>query len=304
MMKRKILVTGGGGFAAGNIIRRAGSNENIDIHAIELHKVAMTQDRLTWYQLDLLDSTGLKEIFGKVKPDVLIHAAAVSDIDYCQVHQDVAAKVNVGVTELLISLCDAFNCRFIYFSSDSVFDGEKGNYTEEDQPKPVNFYAATKISSENFIKQRIDNWVILRPSLILGFPVAGTGNSFLWRMEQSLQKNLAVAFPKTEIRSPVDVITLSDAILELASNTFTGILHLSGNNAVSRYDMALRITRRLGYPVELVVDQKPAVASGRAPRPRDVSLCNDLAKSVLRTPLRDLDEEIDLILGNRSGISP
>ena len=300
-MKRKILVTGGGGFAAGNIIRRARSYENIEMHALELHNVAMTQERVTWYQLDLMDGEGVKNTFTKVKPDVLIHAAAVSDIDYCQAHQDIAAKVNVGVTELLISLCVAFDCRFIYFSSDSVFDGEKGNYTEEDQPNPINFYALTKTRSENFIKQRIDNWVILRPSLILGFPVAGAGNSFLWRMEQSLQKNQPVAFPRTEIRSPVDVISLSDAILELASHSFTGILHLSGNEAISRYEMARRITRRLGYPVELVVDQKPAVATGRAPRPRNVSLCNSLAKSVLRTPLRDLEEEIDLILENRSG---
>jgi dTDP-4-dehydrorhamnose reductase len=301
-MKTKILLTGGGGFTGGNIIFRAKARENIEIHAVELHKASITQDRLNWYELDLLDSTGVEKLFWRVKPDVLVHTAAISDIDYCQVHQKIAEKVNVGVTEHLLSLCRKLPCRLIYFSSDSIFDGKKGSYMEEDQANPLNFYALTKVRSENLIKKQAENWVIIRPSLILGFPVREAGNSFLWRMEQSMQKNQPVAFPKSEIRSPVDVITLSDAILELSNHPYNGILHLSGNNAISRYDMAKHITKKLGYAVELVIDRKPTIASGRAPRPRDVSLCNYVAKKVLKTRMRDLDDGIDLIIRNRSAV--
>jgi dTDP-4-dehydrorhamnose reductase len=132
----------------------------------------------------------------------------------------------------------------------------------------------------------------------MGFPVREAGNSFLWRMVNTLGRGEAVAFPRSEVRSPIDVITLSQAILELANHSYCGILHLSGNNALSRFDMAKRIADKLGYPTNLVVDKKPSIETGRAPRPRDVSLCNNRAKMILKTPMLDLNEGIDLIFKN------
>ena len=301
-MKKKILLTGGGGFAAGNIISQANIDSNFEIHAIELREVPFNQERLIWHILDLQDSERLKDTFYRVQPDVLVHAAAISDIDYCEAHRDIAENVNTDVTALFVTLCREMSCRLIYFSSDSVFDGSKGNYTEEDQAEPINVYARTKVKSENIIKQHAQNWVIIRPSLIMGLPVWEAGNSFFWRMVKSLQKGKEVAFPKGEIRSPIDVITLSKAILEIANHAYSGILHLSGNNAVSRFDMARRIADRLGYPKNLVVDREPVIDSGRAPRPVNVSLCNKKAQMILKTPMLSLDEGIDLILTSKGEI--
>jgi len=298
MEKKKIIITGGGGFAAGNIIYQAMRFEHFEVHAIELRNVPLVQARLEWHVFDLQNGEELKNTINRVNPDVIVHTAAVSDIDYCEAHQEIAEKTNVGVTELLVSICNETKCRLIYFSSDSVFDGIAGNYTEEDQPKPVNFYANTKVRSENLIRENSRNWVIVRPSLIMGFPVKGAGNSFLWRMVKTLRRGEAVAFPRIEVRSPIDVITLSRAILELADHSYCGILHLSGNNALSRFDMARSIATRLGYPAELIVDKKPSVETGRAPRPRNVSLSNIRAKKILETPMLDLDEGIDLIIEN------
>ncbi len=298
-MNRTILLTGGGGFVAGNIISQNRSRNIIE--AVEQREVPITGEHLTWHILDLRDSAQLRHLFHRVKPDVIIHTAAISDIDYCEVHREIAESVNVGVTGTLVDLCVESDVRLIYFSSDSIFNGQKGGYVEEDIPEPLNFYGRTKVAGEKIVQQGCRNWVIIRPSLITGLPLLDAGNSFLWRLINELKQGKKVPFPKEEIRSPVDSVTLSRAVLELAENDFKGILHLAGNDTLTRFEIARQIVRKLGYPPDLVVDKKPQVTTGRAPRPRDVSLNNAKARSVLKTPMLDLAEALDLIIENKGG---
>lgn len=296
-MARNVLITGAGGFVAGNIITQAG--EEVTFHGLEKVPTDLAGDNLIWHVLDLQDSDALGEIFSTVQPEAVIHTAALSDIDYCQAHQEDAERVNIGITRTLVNLCAGAGVRMIYFSSDSIFDGRKGNYVEEDLPEPLHFYGQTKVQGEKIVQQGCDNWVIIRPSLIVGLPVLEAGNSFLWRMIKELKKGRTVAFPKQEIRSPLDAITLSRAVLELAGNDYTGILHLSGNDTMNRFEMAQRIVDKLGYPPESVIDKKPVVDSGRAQRPRDVSLTNVRARAVLATPMLDFDRALELIIENK-----
>jgi dTDP-4-dehydrorhamnose reductase len=289
---KKLLLTGGGGFVGGNIIRQC-IGASFEVHAVEVEEL------LTWHAADLLDHVLVRDIFARVRPAVVVHTAAASDIDYCEAHPQEARRLNTGVTRLLVDLCREARCRLIYFSSDSVFDGERGNYAEEDGPSPVNVYARTKVASETIVRANLENSVVVRPSLVLGLPALGAGNSFLHRMKLSLEEGRKVAFPREEVRSPVDVITLSRAVLELAGSGYCGLLHVSGNDSLSRYDMARRVARRIGYAAEMVVDSAPVVQSGRARRPRDVSLSNLRARAILATPMRNLEEALDLVLAER-----
>jgi dTDP-4-dehydrorhamnose reductase len=296
-MDRTVLVTGAGGFVAGNIITQGG--KGVTFHGLEKVPADLSGDNLIWHAIDLRDADALGEIFSAIAPDVVIHTAALSDIDYCQAHQEEAEQVNVGITRTLVDLCAGARARMIYFSSDSIFDGRKGKYVEEDPPAPLHFYGKTKVQGEKIVQQGCDDWVIIRPSLIVGLPVLEAGNSFLWRMIKELKLGRTVAFPKQEIRSPLDVITLSRAVLELAGNNYRGILHISGNDTMNRFDMAQRIVGKLGYPTDSVIDKKPVVNSGRAQRPRDVSLNNARAKAVLATPMLDFDQALELIIENK-----
>jgi len=146
---------------------------------------------------------------------VIIHTAAVSDIDYCEAHQEIAESVNVGVTRTLVDLCAESDVRLIYFSSDSIFNGRKGRYVEEDIAEPLHFYGRTKVAGEKIVQQGCGNWVIIRLSLITRLPLLDSGNSFLWRLINELKQGKKAAFPKEEIRSPVDAVTFSRAVLEL-----------------------------------------------------------------------------------------
>ncbi len=282
-MKQRLLLTGAAGFVGGNIIREAGATW--EIHGVDRITVENGPENVSWHNVDLLDANAVRELFAAVRPSAVVHTAAMSDIDYCEANPETARRINVGVTELLADLCREFDSKIVYFSSDSVFDGERGLYREDESPVPVNEYGRTKVQAERVVMNRSPSWVIVRPSLVMGLPVGEIGNSFLWRMIGDLKKGEQIAFPQAEIRSPVDVITLSRAVLELAERTICGHFHLSGNDGMTRYEMAQRICDKLGYSRERVIDKKPAIATGRAKRPPNVTLSNEKAKLLLRTPM-------------------
>ena len=299
-MITNIFLTGGGGFLGGNILRDVSSK--INVIAVDTQKTVINRENISCVVMDLTDTSSLFDILNKSKPDVIIHTAAISDIDFCEANQDIAKKVNVDVTKALVDYCSANDMKMIYFSSDSVFDGKKGGYKAEDKPEPLQYYGRTKVIGEQYVTNNLRKWNIIRPSLIMGLPIHDFGNSFLWRMIKDMKADKAVAFPQEEIRSPVDAVTLSNAVLELADSDINGIFHLSGNTRLSRYDMAKRICRYMKYNEDLVVPKKPVVATGRAARPSNVTLDNTKTTLELKTPMRSLEEGLELILEKKGEI--
>jgi len=299
-MPERLVVTGCDGFVAGCVVHQA--RDVGELHAFSLGAQLLHREGLTWHTFDLLDADRLCLLFRKIKPTALIHAAAMADIDFCEANKEIAQRVNVGITEELVRLCRECGTKMILLSTDTVFDGGKGNYTEDDSPHPVNFYAQTKADAERVVAGLERNGVVTRLSLVVGLPMLGAGNSFLSRMIAAMQAGREVGFPDNEIRSPLDVITLSRALLELARNDYSGYLHLAGNDVMSRFEMAQRIADKLGLPRNLVVVKNAGDLPGRAPRPRDVSLCNQKARSILRTPMRGLEAGMDLVLTRKKGI--
>ena len=298
-MSSTILVTGGAGFLGANILMQAGRETSV--HAVDLAPLRLERENLTWHTLDLSDHEALRRLFLDLRPDAVIHTAALSDIDFCEANPEKAEAVNVGASLRIAELCRDSGARLVYFSSDSVFDGRKGRYVETDALGPINQYARTKVAAEAGIARICPDHVIVRPSLIMGLPVLESGNSFLWRLVQSLKGGVPSGFPSTEFRTPVDVITLSRATLECAAAGFTGPLHLAGNDRLSRYEIGLRIARALGHPEALIVDKKPEIATGRALRAADASLDNARAKSLLATPMLGFDQALRLVIDSKGG---
>lgn len=293
-MAKRLLLTGYGGFVAGSIIWNARGNR--EVHALSLTEPPRYEEGFTSYQFDLRDENLLRGVFESARPDAVIHTAALADIDYCQAHPRDAEEINVGVTASLAALCAESGTRMILCSTDSVFDGVKGFYNENDAPGPLNVYAETKVKAEQAVLGAVSKGLVTRLSLVMGLPVLGTGNSFLAKMMASLVAGKQVTFPQNEIRTPVDVITLGRAFLELADKDCTGFLHLAGSTRLNRYEMACHIARRLGFSEDLVVPTDSNAMEGRAKRPNDASLDNSKARTLLATPMRTLDEALDLIL--------
>ena len=293
-MNNKLLVTGSSGFVAASILDSA--SENWQIHGIQRQKTQTLPDSITVHVADLTKSVEVSRIFNQVKPDAVIHAAAIADIDYCQNHPDQARAINRDTSIHLADLCAESGARMIFCSTDTVFDGIKGNYSETDLPNPVNYYAETKVAAEEYITKNLPQAVIARVALVIGLHLYHGKPTFLSKMMQALDAGKSLPFPENEIRTPVDVLALGQALVALAGNDFAGVIHLSGNDRMTRYQMARRIAAHLGYSADLIESTDSAKLTDRATRPPDVSMLNTLAGNVLDTPMRGLDEAMTAIL--------
>src|SRR4029077_560131 len=120
-------------------------------------------------------------------------------------------------TRQVSDLCRETGARLVFCSTDTIFDGEHAPYAEEDPPGPVNLYAETKVEAERIVQGLGTRAVIARLSLVVGLPVLGAGNSFLARMVATLKDGRSVGMTEREVRTPVDVITVGRALLELAA---------------------------------------------------------------------------------------
>ena len=290
----KLLVTGINGFVAGSILAHA--RKNWEVHGVDITEAVGLPSEIHTYQIDLTDREKLSDLFDCIHPDAVIHTAAMANIDVCENNQELAWKVNVEITKSIAELCQKNDTKMILCSTDSVFDGIKGNYSEDDQPHGVNFYAKTKIEAEKIVLTASDKNIVARLSLVMGLPVIGKGNSFLADMIEKLKNGETVKFPANEIRTPVDVVTLGSALAELAGTTYGGIIHLSGSTKINRYQMAILIAKQLGLNPELIEGTDSNAIAGRAPRPNDASMINDRAGKILKTPMRTLAEGLELTL--------
>ena len=294
----KLLITGFNGFVAGSVIAHA--KGKWEIHGIDIAESPDNEPGIFYHTLDLLDNQKITALFNEIRPDAVIHTAAMANIDVCQNNQEKAEQVNVGITRTIAGLCAELGAKMILCSTDTVFDGKKGDYAERDAPHAVNFYAETKIKAEQIVLSASSKNVVARLSLVMGLPVMGQGNSFLADTIEKLKKGVQVPFPANEIRTPLDIITLGSALVELAGNLYGGIIHLSGSTKINRYQMAREIAKTLGYSPELILSTDSNAMEGRAVRPNDASMDNSLARQILKTPMRTLAEGLNLTLNFKS----
>ena len=289
---RRLLVTGGNGFVAGSILARAG--DDWEIHGVS-RGAPLSKGRFCWHQVDGLDTDHWADLFRRVRPTAVIHTAALADIDFCEANPEMATAVNLGLTATLAGMCGQERIKLVFCSTDTVFDGERAPYQESDSPEPLNHYGRTKVEAERRVLALGDLGVIARLSLVMGLPVLGAGNSFVARLLDALAAGRDVAVPEREVRTPVDVLTLGRALIELAGSEHSGVFHLSGTERLNRLELSRRIAAAFGFRPDLVVPVDPAKMAGRAPRPRDVSMAHDRTRRCLATPMLDLDAGLSSI---------
>jgi dTDP-4-dehydrorhamnose reductase len=296
----KLLVTGSNGFVGGAILAQAGPHW--ELHGMARNVLPLAPSHIRHHQLDLLDAASFSRLFKEIGPDIVIHTAAIANIDFCQTNQTLAKAVNVGITQTIAALCGDAGIRLIHCSTDTVFDGIKGNYVEEDPPNPVNFYAETKLESEEIVRSASSKNVIARLALVMGLRKSEKGNSFLSDLIGKLDNHEQVKFAENEIRTPVDVKTLSDSLLELGEmSEFSGIIHLSGNTRINRYEMARQIAIAMNFSAELIIPVNSNAFPDRANRPDDVSLVNAKARRLLKTPMLSMQEGLAFIMNQKNG---
>ena len=289
MTKKKLLITGAGGFLGWNICRTA-TREYSVTGVYRSRPVAL--DDVQREQCDITDFRSLGELFLRIQPDAVIHAAAESKPDACQEHPDVTKRINVDAALAIAGLCSDRGIPCAFTSSDLVFDGKNPPYDETRAPSPVSIYGEQKTAAEAGMRDRYGGVIICRMPLMYG-DVPPLAKSFIQPFVSSILAGKELRLFSDEFRTPVSGGTAARGLL-LALDQTCGILHLGGSERVSRYDFGVRLARALGRPgTQLAAISRKEVAF-RAPRPADVSLDSRKAMALGYKPL-PIDEELNAL---------
>jgi dTDP-4-dehydrorhamnose reductase len=240
---------------------------------------------LTREQFDLLDFTAVRREFHRDQPQLVIHCAAISVVGEAQKNPVFARRVNVEATRVLAEL--VAEIQFVFFSTDLIFDGGKGNYTETDAPNPLHVYGETKVSAEQIVLNN-PRHLVVRTSLNGGTSCAGN-RGFNEQLRRSLQAGQGMTLFTDEFRSPIPAVETARAVWELVEKNCAGIYHVAGAEKLSRWQMG-ELLVKCWPEVKAKIEAGSAKDFSGPPRALDTSL--DIAKvqKVMSVPLPGLGE--------------
>lgn len=261
----KIFVTGGSGLLGGEVARLA-FEQGYDVYSIyKEHPAAIG----TAIKLDLTDK-GVVDLIHKLKPEVVVHTAAYTDVDGCEANKELARSVNAEATKLLAVASADVGAHFIYVSTDYVFDGERGLYREDDTPNPINYYGYTKLIGEEYVKQCAKSWCIARTSVIYGW--GSSKLNFATWLIQNLKQGRQVKVLIDQYVSPTLNTNLAHMLIEIFKRRLQGIIHTAGASRVSRYEFAKKLAEIFDLNPNLIAPAKMSELQWKARRPKDSSL--------------------------------
>jgi dTDP-4-dehydrorhamnose reductase len=292
---KKILVTGASGFLGFHLLVQLCKNYSVEgiYYRQKFHFPAVK-----WHKINLLEEKDLEKSLQTIKPDAIIHAAAISNPNICEEHVTLSHYVNVYTTVSIAQYCKSMNIPLIFISTDLVFNGTIGDYSESDFCFPISKYGAQKLEAEEFITENDQNSIICRLPLLFGFgPVYS--NNFLVDWLKKCTKNEDIIAFSDEFRSTVSVnwaargiASALDYILDKSIENKEKIIHLGGPQSISRYNFARLIADVFGFDDKNIVPKLRSELPMSAPRPENVSLNSFLASDVLQFRPPALSEQL------------
>jgi dTDP-4-dehydrorhamnose reductase len=234
----KILITGANGLlgqAVTNLLKRETDYEII-ISSVEAKPFYYTDNK--YYQLDITSRDDLKKFMHEIMPDVIINCAAYTDVDKCETERELCWKLNVDAVKNLIIASRISNAKVIHYSTDYVFDGKNGPYTEDDTPNPISFYGRSKLASENALLSSGIDFAILRTVVLFGMGVNVKQNFAIWLFNK-LKVGERVNIVDDQISNNTMVDDLAYGTLKIIEKNSKGIYNIAGKDIISRIEFAL-----------------------------------------------------------------
>ena len=233
--------------------------------SLEEHSV-FDQAILPYRSIDLTRRQEVRKVVDEFEPDVIVHTAAVTDVDLCEKERGLAWQVNVGAVENLSYAAKLTGAKIIHLSTDYVFDGKSGPYNELDRPNPISYYGRTKLASENLLLTSGVQNAIIRTMVLYGLGLNVKSNFALW-LYNNLKDGKPLRVVDDQFGNPTLADDLAYAILKIIELERTGVYHIAGSDMISRYDFALALARVFNFNKKLVTPVKSSAFIQPAPRP-------------------------------------
>lgn len=291
-MQLKLLIIGGSGLVGSTLIEYALSD--YQIHAT-YNKNSIQNVNVESTQIELLnDKTKIIDLIKSFEPDVVVHTAAHSSVDLCEINHEIADKLHIDVTQDIADICAKLNSKLIYISTDAVFAGQLNKkYTEEDQPNPINYYGNTKLEAEKIVLRSNTKNVVLRTSVIYGWHKKSRFTN--WILETIKNEKIVDPFID-QYNTPTLVDDFTKSILLIITNDASGLFHATGKTCINRYEFAVKLANSFCYNEDLIKPVTSIEKKQDAPRP--VSTCLDSSKfeQEINYEFLDITDGISFIL--------
>jgi dTDP-4-dehydrorhamnose reductase len=296
---RKLLVIGASGLLGSRLMSQAPKRFDV-IGCCNPAVDGVTSGLLE--HLDIGSKEEVERLIGKVRPEVVISAAAMTNVDGCERQPELARRVNFEGPEHIASCCKKVGARLVHVSTDYVFDGEKkGRYTEEDAPNPISVYGSTKLEGEKAVLSILPGSVIARPAVLYGWnPIKSKDNFVTWVLKK-LQSNQKATLFEDQYTSPTFADDLAITLLELAERDVTGIWNVSGPDCLDRPACGRIIAKTFGLDESLIVPVLSESVPLPAKRPKRTCLDVTKVEKLLKRKTVSFEEGIKTMKAQEAG---
>jgi dTDP-4-dehydrorhamnose reductase len=285
----KVLVVGGTGLV-GNALVRAWTAAGASVAAATYHN----HPSGTFLQLDMRDAAGVRTLLERFRPDVVAVPAANPFVDYCELHPAETREVNVTGTLNVAQACRDIGARMIFYSSDYVYDGVKGVYTEEDAPSPINEYGRQKAEAEAGVMALDPRNLVIRTSGAYGWQ--WEPKNFVLQIRTRLSKGETMKVADDVRYNPTYVENLAEITAALVADGASGIFHVVGAEEIARHEFAVRAAKAFGLDPSLLIPTPAAALGSPTPRPKQSSLRTDKVRAAAAAQPVGVDEGLRRML--------
>ena len=292
----KILVTGSNGLLGQKLLHRLVEDENIEVIATSRgeNRVSRSQ-KYTYLSLDITSQKEVEKVVFDQSPDIVINTAAMTNVDLCEDEQELCDKINVDAVNFLANTCASINAHLIHISTDFIFDGLDGPYSEDDMPNPISYYGLSKLKSEEILYNHNVDWTILRTIIVFGVGEnLSKGNIVLWA-KGALEKEEELNIIDDQFRAPTLAEDLAEACFLVARKKAYGIFHISGKDIMSIYEMVEHIANYYGYNINKLNRISTNTLNQKAARPPRTGFILDKAKKILGYKPRTFKEALSIV---------
>lgn len=251
----KILVTGANGLLGRQLIQALLQYTDAFIVATGKgpdRNAGINTKRCAYHAMDITDGISANAFYNQQKPAIIIHTAAMTNVDKCETDKIGCWDVNVTATRFLLDAAKNFNPYIVYLSTDFVFDGSKGPYNEDDLTAPVNYYGCSKVTAENAMLESKLPVAIVRTCLVYSDVGHGTRATIISLVKGSLSANKKIQVVADQWRTPTYLEDLVNGIVLLVKSKLNGIFNIAGKELLTPYDMAIQVAAYYGLDVSLI----------------------------------------------------
>jgi len=298
---QKILITGSNGLLGQKLVYQLKNDSGIRLIATARgENRLLDQNGYEYCSLDISDEAQVKEVLNHYQPHTIIHTAAMTNVDACELEQEECKKMNVDAVRYLIDTLQKlknaeYQPHFIHLSTDFIFDGKKGPLTENEEPNPLSYYAWSKLEAENIVKKSVLDWSIARTVLVYGVvDNASRSNVVLWA-KSALEQSKIINVVTDQFRSPTLAEDLAQGCILIAQKKALGIYNISGPDFMSIFELVNRVAKFWKLDNKLI---QPSTSEGikqPAKRPPITGFIIDKAKSELGYQPHTFEDGLKLV---------